>query len=156
MNTRTISDKWRYIREVVKGVQRIENRLEDHVIVMCELLYQLIEVYADSLDASTKRQFADIYWSLKLHLLFHLGADTARNLYELKMLGRLLKLTDEELNKLPNEERAIDPGSKLLEIVSINLISRMKKDSFEPRLILIIQLLSYTYTIPCLGCYCVF
>ena len=156
MNTPTISDKWRYIHEVVKGVQRIENRLEDDVIVMCELLYQLIEVYADRLDEKTKRKFADIYWSLKLHLLFHLGADTARNLLELKMLGSLLKLTDEELNTLPNEERAIDPGSKLLEIVSINLISRMKKDSFEPRLILIIQLLSCTYTIPSLVCYCVF
>ena len=156
MNTPTIPDKWRYVHEVAKGVQRIENRLEDDVIKMCKALYQPIEDYADRLNESTKRQFADIYWSLKLHLLFHLGADSARNLYELKRLGRLLKLTDEELNKLPNEECAIDPGSKLLEIVSLNLISRVKKDSFEPRLILIIQLLSCTYTIPCLGCYCVF
>ena len=157
MNTPATPDKWQYVYEVVKGVERIEKRLENDVILMCKLLYLLIEKHADRLDEPTKGQFADIYWSLKLHLLFHLGADKARNLNELDRLGHcLLKLTGEELNTLPNEEHAIDPGSKLLEIVSINLISRMKKDSFEPRLILIIQLLSCTYTIPCLGCYRVF
>ena len=120
-------DQWPYIVEVAKRAQRIERFLENDVIVMCELLYQVIEVHADRLDEETKRQFADIYWSLKLHLLFHLGAQTARNLYELDRLGRLLNLTAKELYILPNEERAIDPGSKFLEIVGINFLRNEKR-----------------------------
>ena len=61
-----------------------------------------------------KQSFKDIYGSLKLHLKFHLSAEPN----ELNELGRQIGLIREELDPPPRRECAIDPGSKLLEIVS--------------------------------------
>ncbi len=124
-----------YIREIAIGSQRLKTRMEKDVVGICKLLKKLDqkcrprenEDLPEALKASLKRHFRDIYWSLKLHVVFHLGridsephsaesnADS-----ELKEIGRLhfVDLTDEEMNVLPDQEHAIDPGSKLMEIVS--------------------------------------
>ena len=128
-------EEFRYIQEVVNGVKNIKKRLVRDVEKMCELLCHLFEKYSDKMidHEATTRHLRDIYWSLELHLSFHLQPGAERRLPEFDRLGGLLKLTDKEYNSgIPKEECAIDPGSKFLEIVSIHLISRMKKDFFEP------------------------
>ena len=51
-----------------------------------------------------------------MHVKFRLGG--AVEITELNTLGQKIGLTESELNALPGLECAIDPGSKLLEIVS--------------------------------------
>ena len=62
-----------------------------------------------------------IYWSLKLHITFHIGEERALQHEELRNLGSFIKLTSELLKKLPGEEHAVDPGSEVLEIVSTQI-----------------------------------
>lgn len=124
-----------YIKEIANGRQK---RIKKDVVAMCKLLKKLNkkckkpeenEDLPDDLKVSLTEHFRDIYWSLKLHLLFHLGvrndaepdddAESDADL-ELQTVRRLhfVNLTDEENNVLPDQKHAIDPGSKLLEIVS--------------------------------------
>ena len=126
-----------YIKEIAKRSQRLRNRMAKDVVGMCNLLTKLDEKckgtenegLPDDLKASLTEHFRDIYWSLKLHLLFHLGAgndaesdDDAESDADLQLqkVSRLdfVNLTEEENNVLPDQTHAIDPGSKLLEIVS--------------------------------------
>ena len=117
----------RYIEEIVRGDERIKNRLKKDVRAMCKMLSQLAEdcyiKVANERDLAErlKQSFKDIYGSLKLHLNFHLGA--AAEITELNTLGEEIGLTAEERDALPGKECAIDPGSKILEIVSIILQS---------------------------------
>ena len=68
-----------------------------------------------------KENFTDIYWTLKLHIVFYAGLETANKVKQLCKLGQLLELPQKKLSEhYPEKERATDPGSKLLEIVSIS------------------------------------
>lgn len=105
---------------ILKGVKKIEEKLENDVKDMCErVLLPLVEeckirTLNRDVRQRLKQSFKDIYGSLKLHLKFHLKAEPN----ELNKLGQEIGLTREELDALPRRECAIDPGSKLLEIVS--------------------------------------
>ena len=107
-----------YIRSITRRVQRIDARLEEHVTQMCNLVTGLGLLAAAYQNESTRNHLKDIYWSLKLHLLFHLGEQAATEHPNLRELGNHLHLTEEELAHLPNETHAHDPGSIFLQIVS--------------------------------------
>ena len=93
---------------------------------MCEeILEPLIKEFEES-DISEeslerlKGYFKDIYWSLKVHLTFHLGfAEKPEDIDKiLNKVGAWGGLTDKEMANLPDQNRVVDPGSKLLEMVS--------------------------------------
>ena len=107
-----------YIRSITRRVQRIDARLEEHVTQMCNLVTGLGLLAAAYQNESTRNHLKDIYWSLKLHLLFHLGEQAATEHSNLRELGNHLHLTEQELAHLPNETHAHDPGSIFLQIVS--------------------------------------
>ena len=120
MSSPTDEEVRQYIEEIVKGVTSIEKKLESDVRDMCTLLLLLVgdckeRVPNRDVPQRLKQSFKDIYGSLKLHLKFHLEDVELR---ELNTLGQQIGLTEEELNALPGKECAIDPVSKLLEIVS--------------------------------------
>ena len=120
MSSPTDEEVRQYIEEIVKGVMSIERKLENDVRDMCKLLLLLVrdckeQIRNRDLPETLKQSFKDIYGSLKLHLKFHLWVD---ELSELDTLGQEIGLTREELDALPGRECAIDPGSRLLEIVS--------------------------------------
>lgn len=96
----------RYITEIANvNTESKKKKLEDDVIAMCDLL--LLLANNRTVPKKVKQHFEDIYWSLNLeHYL--------SNLEKLKELRVLLGLVDQ----LPKREKAIDPWSKLLEIVS--------------------------------------
>ena len=104
------------VKGILKGAKKIGEKLENDVKDMCKrVLLPLVEgckIRTPNKDVpqSLKQSFNDIYGSLKLHLIFHQKAVSE----ELNKLGQEIGLTGEELN----ETCAIDPGSKLLEIVS--------------------------------------
>lgn len=128
----------KYIRSIQRSLKSLRDRLERDVNEVCSKvlppLRKLIEnkmkerkdEFPNS-DVPAKltpviKHFSDIYWSLKLHLAFHLGEDTARQNAELKKLGEfIVELAMEDLDKLPGLEYAIDPVSKILEIVSMHI-----------------------------------
>lgn len=115
------------VRQIARRSQRLRSRVEKDVDKVCQILMTLDEEcrhrnsedLPESLKASLRKHFRDIYWSLKLHLLFHLGESNADS--KLQNVGHLhmVALTDEEMSKLPDQKHATDPGSKLMEIVSI-------------------------------------
>ena len=119
MSSPTDKEVYQYVEEIVRGVDSIEKRLEKDVRGMCDLVLDLVRECRARLSNEVyqrlKQSFKDIYGSLKLHLQFHPRAVEPA---ELKTLGEEIGLTPKELNKLPDKECAIDPGSKLLEIVS--------------------------------------
>ncbi|XP_068702647.1 uncharacterized protein [Montipora foliosa] len=107
-----------YIRSITRRMQRIEARLEEDVTQMCNLVTGLELPEAAYQNESTGNHLKDIYWSLKLHLSFHLGEEAAKEHPELKALGSRLQLTAKQLADLPDETFAHDPGSIFLKIVS--------------------------------------
>ena len=114
-------------KRIVKPIITSNGRMERDVRQMCaKILIPLIKEFGkydlpEELLKRLRGYFKDIYWSLKVHLMFHLGiAD------ELQQIDKLLNevgawggLTNEEMNELPDQNRVVDPGSKLLEMVSI-------------------------------------
>ena len=126
------------VRQIAIRSQRLKGRVEKDVITVCKLLTKLDEKCRSrknkdlpkSLKTSLKKHFRDIYWSLKLHLLFHLGIGESDADSELEDVGRLhmVSLTDEEMSQLPDQKHAIDPGSQVMEIVSIGT-AEGKQDS---------------------------
>lgn len=113
------------ITDLAKGIKNVEKRLNRDVAEMSTLLEALAKEIFENRpglprqDAELLRKhFHNIYKSLKLHLVFHSGAD----LSGFNSLGRAIGLTDEELQRQPDENSAVeycaDPWSKLLEIVS--------------------------------------
>lgn len=106
----------KYIEEIanVLNTRSKKNKLKRDVIAMCEILLSLVKEHG--VPKKVKQHFEDIYWSLKLHLVFLLGTEEA-NLEKLEELRELLGLPTDQL---PQRDQAIDPGSKLLEIVSKN------------------------------------
>ena len=105
-----------YIEEIANVLDTTskKNKLKRDVIAMCDLLLSLVKEHG--VPQKVKQHFEDIYWSLKLHLVFLLGTEDA-NLEKLEELRVLLGLPT---HQLPQRDQAIDPGSKLLEIVSKN------------------------------------
>ena len=121
------------IKALANGIKNVEKRLDRHVAGMCTLLEELTKEIFENRpglprqDAEIlRRHFHDIYKSLKLHLVFHSGADFSRFHAPTKLqdLGRSIGLNAEELERQPDENSALDycadPWSKLLEIVSKN------------------------------------
>ena len=123
MSSPTDKEVHRYIEEIVRGDKAIRKRLEKDVRAMCAMLSQLVEDFykkaANERDLASRlrRSFKDIYGCLNWHLKFHFG--DAVEITELNRLGQEIGLTMEE----QNAPCAIDPGSKILEIVSIILQS---------------------------------
>ena len=118
-------DEVKYIEEIANGVKNLKKHLRKSVVKMCEkVLKPLIEQVhnrpnlQEKLKNSLKKHFQDIYWSLKLHLVFHCG--TGNDPHELQEMGRSVYLTEDELAALPDQNCAVDPWSKLMEIVSIH------------------------------------
>ena len=127
------------VRQIAKRSGRLRGRVGKDVSEVCQLLKKLDEKcrprknkeLSECFKASLRKHFRDIYWSLKLHLLFHLGIEESNADSELQNVGRLhmVQLTDEEMSKLPDQKHAIDPGSKFIEIVSMRT-AEVKQDSF--------------------------
>ena len=119
-----------FIGYIVKTATRDETGLEKDVIELCKkILLPLCgevnggvenkQFVTERLEFLTER-FTDIYWTLKLHLVFYYGLEKANEVKELQDLGRLLRLPEYDLEKKsPGANYAVDPGSKLLDIVSI-------------------------------------
>ena len=111
----------RFVKEFVEGLHKLEGRLTKDVKAMCNFIVRLdglCQRLPEDLKAPLRKHFRDIYRSLRFHMMFHRVPD--HDLQELRELGRLelLQLTDEEMGELPDLFCAIDPGSKILEIVS--------------------------------------
>ena len=116
------------ITELLSTVYKLEKRLEGDVKAFCDLLKSIMELAREEgVDMSTelRKKFSDIYMCLKLHLAFHLGNETAlrKENNDLRAFARdVLKLPETELNAPPDTnlyKLAINPGSKVLEIVSM-------------------------------------
>lgn len=126
----TKEDLKKAIREIVLGIKNLEKRLGNDVTEVCKLLISLIEKLrkagdglslTENRDLKSKLQndLSDIYCCLKLHMAFHLGKESALKHKELKEFGRdILKLSDEQINANPDISHAIDPGSKILEMLN--------------------------------------
>ena len=124
------NDDTKAMEEIYNGLTNLRKRLEKDVRQMCELVHTLraefykaleenppLKVYKGSFDKCCLA----IYRSLKLHLAFHFGDDIALAHEKLGILGRSLDLNG--LDEVPNEEHTVDPGSKVLEIVSRQFLS---------------------------------
>lgn len=117
-------DHYEDVRHIARRSQRLRYRVEKDVLEVCKLLKKLNDECSSTenkdlpktLKDTLRKHFRDIYWSLKLHLLFHLGI--GESIADSK-LQKVVHLTDEEMSELPDQKHAIDPGSKLMEIVSI-------------------------------------
>lgn len=112
------------IETLAIGIKNVEKRLDRDVAGMCRLLEALAEKISINHRDLLRTHFHDIYKSLKLHLVFHSGADLSRFDAPTKLqdLGRSIGLSYDELHRQPDENSALehcaDPWSKLLEIVS--------------------------------------
>ena len=112
---------------IAGGIQKLVKRIERNVEEMCErILIPLTEEFGNQdlpaeLLERLRGYIRDIYWSLKVHLVFHLGiADKPQKIDELlNVVGAWGGLTNEEMKEQPNQNHVIDPGSKLVEMVSI-------------------------------------
>ena len=110
--------------EVINGIDNVADRLARDVKKFCGRLKLIMEsLHEEGVDLcppeyrNLKRNFLDIYMCLKLHLEFHFGADDE---FYKKDLILPPPLSDEpEVNTLSDARHAIDPGSKVLEIVSM-------------------------------------
>lgn len=110
-----------FVQEFVRSLQKVENRLTKDVKTMCKLVQRLGSScffgLPEPCKISLKKHFRDIYRGLKFHMMFHSGHD----LKELRDLGSLdfIGLTNSEIEELPNAFWAIDPASKIVEIISV-------------------------------------
>ena len=115
------NDEVKNFMEKIKEVyeEKEKDDLSDDVVRMCDLLSLLLDRCMESpnpLPENVKQHFRDIYRSLKLHMEFHgFGRDAAADILNLGEVGEYLELGADDA---PEIECAIDPGSKLLEIVS--------------------------------------
>ena len=116
-----------YIRNrIARGIEVLERRVESDVEQMCKrILIPLTEEFGKrdlpaELLERLRGYFRDIYWSLKVHVMFHLRiSDELQEIDELlNVVGAWGGLTNEEMNELPDQDHVIDPGSKLVEMVS--------------------------------------
>ena len=116
-----------YIRNrVAGGIKALKKRIKGDVEEMCKVIliplakrYE-IKTSSKELPEGLRGYFRDIYWSLKVHLVFHLGiADELQNSDKLlNEVGTWGGLTNEEMVEVPNPNQVVDPGSKLVDMVS--------------------------------------
>lgn len=114
-----------YILKILKRAQILEDRIEIYVSKVCEVLKSLHErcerresgSLPEALKNSLTKHFRDIFWSLKLHLLFH-GVPWPYAALEDIGAWELVSLSADQMQATPDEKSVIDPGSKILEIVS--------------------------------------
>lgn len=109
-----------FMRNIVRVNEENErDNLRDDVVRMRDLLSLLLGRCMESpnpLPENVKQHFRDIYRSLELHMEFHgFGRDAAADILNLREVGEYLELGADDA---PEIECAIDPGSKLLKIVS--------------------------------------
>lgn len=122
------------VMEVVYEETKKDNFKHD-VDGMSQLLLRLLKECnerprkSSSLPEKIKQHFKDIYWSLRLHQEFHFERD-AVDLENLRKVGEDLGL---DTQRQPGVECAIDPGSKLLEIVSKGETNSLMKAEVAPR-----------------------
>jgi len=117
-------DPYKHVRHIAIRSKRLRDRVEKDVLEVCKLLKKLNDECSSTenkdlpktLKDTLRKHFRDICWSLKLHLLFHLGIGESKADSKLQ---EVVHLTDEDMSELPDQKHAIDPGSKLMEIVSI-------------------------------------
>ena len=106
--------------------EKEKDNLSDDVVRMRDLLSLLLDRCRESpnpLPENVKQHFRDIYRSLELHMEFHgFGRDAAADILNLRKVGEYLELGADDA---PEIECAIDPGSKLLEIVSKHKTKRI-------------------------------
>lgn len=120
-----------FIGYIVKTATRDEKGLKEDVIELCEkVLLPLCKVLNGGVENKQfvterleflRKRFTDIYWTLRLHLhlVFYHDLEKANEVKELQELGHLLRLPENDLTKKqPDADKAVDPGSKLLDIVS--------------------------------------
>ena len=130
----SIEGEVKIIAEVVYE-ETNKGRLKHDIDGMSQLLLGLLEECnkrprkSSSLPEKIKQHFKDIYWSLRLHLEFHFGRD-AVDLENLRKVGEDLGL---DTWCQPGVKCAIDPGSKLLEIVSKGKTNSLIKAEVAPR-----------------------
>ena len=133
----SMSKEGDYLHEIAERSRFLEKNIGKYVIEVCDVLDLFVKEYVDmkrnskrknpSLDSTLKEHFTAIFWSLKLHLKFHCNAtapsDDTQADEKLKDMARweLVCLTADHMNKDPDEKNVIDPGSKILEIVSRHL-----------------------------------
>ncbi|XP_068727001.1 uncharacterized protein [Montipora capricornis] len=139
MSCPTIKTDHDIVKEIVRGIEKLENRLERDVTNLCTILLADEDDFRDSMESQTPNKnaldnfhnYCAIYWSLKLHLVFHMGVDQALQHEKLKKFHDLLNYPEElwKWELLPGLEHAVDPGSKVLEILSIIVA---QKGSTEP------------------------
>ena len=111
---------------IARGIKVLERRMESDVEQMCtRILIPLTKKFGErdlpaELLERLRGYFRDIYWSLKVHVMFHLGiADELQEIDKLlNVVGAWGGLTNEEMNELPDQDHVIDPGSKLVDMVS--------------------------------------
>ena len=126
-----VKDSINKIMEVVYE-ERKKEKLKHDVDCMSQLLWSLLAECngrPKSLPEKIKQHFKGIYWSLRLHLEFHFGRD-AVDVENLRKLGEDLGL---DTLYQPWVKCAIDPGSKLLEIVSKGKTNSLIKAEVAPR-----------------------
>ena len=123
------------LKEITDAINNAEKRLQRDVTEYCTVLEEILESPRkegvdlslqenDNLKSLLQRNFVDVYMCLKLHLAFHFGVDVALQHTELSELPAKFgsHLSDEAeaevlVNTLPDARHAIDPGSKILEMV---------------------------------------
>ena len=133
----SMSEEGDYLHEIAKRSRYLKKNIGKFVIEVCDALDLLVKEYVEkkrnsplinpSLNSTLREHFTAIFWSLKLHLKFHCNAtapsdDTIAD-EKLRDMARweLVCLTADDMNKDPDEKSVIDPGSKILEIVSRHL-----------------------------------
>ena len=114
-----------YILEILERARTLKDGIKQYVSKVCKVLKSLHEnckerksgSLPEPLKNSLTKHFRDIFWSLKLHLLFH---GVPWPYAALKDIGawELVSLSEDQMQATPDEKSVIDPGSKILEIVS--------------------------------------
>ena len=126
-----VKDSINKIMEVVYE-ERKKEKLEHDVDCMSRLLWSLLAECngrPKSLPEKIKQHFKDIYWSLRLHLEFHFGRDAVDS----ENLRKVREDLGLDTRYQPGVKCAIDPGSKLLEIVSKGKTNSLIKVEVAPR-----------------------
>ena len=124
-----------YLHEIAKRSRNLNKKMGKYVLEVYDVLEVIVKEYMErkrndqtrnpSLISILIEHFTAIFWSLKLHLKFHRDAtstseDDAEADKKLKDVARweLVCLTADDMNEDPEEKNVIDPGSKILEIIS--------------------------------------
>lgn len=107
----------RYIENIVRGINKENERLKKSVLDFYEKLLIPVKelIVPDDLLEETKERlqccFKDIYWSLKVHVMFYRRIDKKRTKTEDKV-SNLGIPSPRQTKQLLNQEIAVHPESK--------------------------------------------